>query len=57
MSCSVGHTRLGSDIAVAVAQAGSYSFDLTLTLGTSICHRCSLKKGKKKKASRDVSLP
>ena len=34
----------GSGIAVAVAQAGSYSSDLTLSLGTSICCGCGLKK-------------
>ena len=40
-------TQLGSRVAVAVAS--SYSPDWTLSLGTSICSRCSLKKIKKKK--------
>ena len=40
-------TWLGSLIAVAVA--GSYSSNWTPSLGTSICHRCSPKKAKKKK--------
>ena len=30
-------TRLGSCVAVALAQAGGYSSDLTPSLGTSIC--------------------
>ena len=52
MSCSVGR-RCGSDpvllaVAVAVAQAGSYSSDLTPSLGTSICHGCGPKMTKKK---------
>ena len=34
------------DAAVAVAQAGNYSSDLTPGLGTSICHGCSPKKRK-----------
>ena len=36
--------QLGSGVAVAVA--GSCSSDLTLSLGTSICHRCGCKKKK-----------
>ena len=36
--------RLRSGMAVAVAQAGGYSFNLTLSLGNSICLRCSPKK-------------
>ena len=40
---------LGSGFAVAVAQAGSYSSDLTPSLGTSICCTCSPKKQTKKK--------
>ena len=40
--------RLRSCIAVAVAVAGSCSSDLTPSLGTSICRRCSPKKKKKK---------
>ena len=44
-------TRLGSDVAVAVAvvEAGSYSSNSTPSLGTSICRRCGPKKQKKKK--------
>ena len=34
MSCGVGHRRT-SDLAVAVAKAGSYSSDSTPSLGTS----------------------
>jgi len=41
--------RLGSGVAVAVAVAGNYSFDLTPSLETYICCRCSPKKTKKKK--------
>ena len=41
-------TRRGSGIAVAVGWAGSDNSDLTPSLGTSICHRCSPKKTKKK---------
>ena len=50
---------LGSRIAVAVAQAGSYSSDLTPSPGTSVCHGCSPRKGqktKKKKKSAFLSL-
>ena len=36
--------QLRSCIVVAVVQAGSCSSDLTLSLGTSICHGCSPKK-------------
>ena len=39
--------RLGSCIAMAV-QNGSCSSDLTSSLGTSVCHKCSSKKKKKK---------
>ena len=42
-------TWLGSRIAVAVAQAGSCSSDLTPSLETSICCRYDPKKTKKKK--------
>ena len=55
MSCGVGQRR-GSDpellmwltacVAVALVQAGSYSPDWTLSLGTSICCECSPKKNK-----------
>ena len=44
-------TQLGSGIAVAVAEGGSYSSDSTPSLGTSLCHRCSPKKKKKRKQS------
>ena len=40
-------TLLGSRVAVALAQAGGYSSGLTLSLGTSICHRSGPRKGKK----------
>ena len=42
-------TRLRSRIAVAVVYAGSYSSNVTPSLGTSIWCRCDLKKKKKKK--------
>ena len=42
-------TQLGFSVAVAVAQAGSYSSDSTRSLGTSICHWCSPKKTKEKR--------
>ena len=45
-------TRLGSGIAVAVAVAGSYSSDLTRSLGTSICRRCSPKKTTKQNKTK-----
>ena len=56
MSCGVGH-RHGSDPmllrlwhrAAAVAKGCSCSSDVTPSLGTSICHRHSPKKTKKKK--------
>ena len=41
-------TRLGSGVAVAVVEAGSYSSDWTPSLGTSICRGCSPKKQNKK---------
>jgi len=37
-------TLFRSGVSVAVAKAGSCSSDLTPSLGTSICHRCSPKK-------------
>ena len=40
-------------IAVALVQAGSYSSDLTLSLGTSICCGCGPKKKKKKKKKKE----
>ena len=39
--------RLGSCIAVTVAQVGGYSSDQTPSLGTSTCHGSSSEKGKK----------
>ena len=42
-------TRLGSRVAVAVVQDGSYSSDLTPSLGTSICHGNGPRKGRKTK--------
>ena len=41
--------QLGSCTAVAVVLDSSYSSDLTLNLGTSICPGCGQKKKKKKK--------
>ena len=40
--------RLRFHVAVAVAEAGSYTSDLTRSLGTSISRRCGPKKQKKK---------
>ena len=40
--------RLRSDVVVAVVKASNSSCDSTPSLGTSICHRCSPKRGKKK---------
>ena len=45
-------TKLGSGIAVAAVQAGSYSSDSTPSLGTSICRGFSPKKTLKKKKRR-----
>ena len=42
--------QLRSCVAMAVAQAGSFSSDLTPSLGTTICHLCGPKKIKKKKS-------
>lgn len=44
--------HLGSGLAVAVAQIGSYSSKSTLSLGTSTCHWCGPKKRKKKKKKK-----
>ena len=44
----MSQTRLGSDVAVAVVKASSYSSDLTPTLGTSICRGCGPEKKKRK---------
>ena len=41
--------QLGSGVAVALAQAGSYSSDLTPNPGTFTCCKCGPKKPKKKK--------
>ena len=46
--------RLESGVAVAVVQAGSYSFYLTPSLGTPICCGCGPKKAKKKKVVRKI---
>ena len=43
-------TRLGSRIAVALAEAGGYSSDWTPSLGNSICRGSSPRKDKKKNA-------
>ena len=45
-------TRLRSGVAVAVAQASSYSSDSTPSLGTSICHKCGPKKKKERKTRK-----
>ena len=42
-------TQLGSQVAVPVVWAGSYSSDSTPSLGSSICRRCGPQKPKKKK--------
>ena len=39
--------QVGSGVAVAVAEASSYSFDSTPSLRTSICHGYGPKKDKK----------
>jgi len=41
--------RTGSGVAVAVVQASSYSSEWIPSMGTSICHRRSTKKTKKKR--------
>ena len=45
-------TWLGSDVAVAVVEAHSYSSNWTPSLGTSTCLGCSPKKQKKKKKKK-----
>ena len=40
--CRELHVLLPSEVAGALAQAGSYGSDLTPSLGTSTCLRCSL---------------
>ena len=49
--------RLGSGIAVAVAQAGSCSFDPTPSLGTSIDMGVPLKRPKKTKKTTTKNFP
>ena len=39
--------QLGSGIAVVMVEAGSYSSNSTLSLGTSMCLRCGPKKKRK----------
>ena len=38
----------------AVAVAGSYSSDSTPSLGSSICHRCGLKKAKRREKRNEA---
>ena len=45
-------TRLGSWVAVALAQTDNYSSDLTPSLGTSIWHGCGPKKDKGPKKNK-----
>ena len=49
-------TWLGSLVAVALAQAGGYSSDLTAFLGTSISHVCGPKKTKTKQKNKKPKL-
>ena len=53
MSCSAGQKQLRSCVAIAVAQAGSYSSDLTTSRETSTCCKCSSKKTKKKEKKKE----
>ena len=48
--------QLGPGVAAAVAQARSWNSDSTPSLGTSMCHRCGLKKKKIKKNNTNVLL-
>ena len=48
--------RLGSSVAAAVAWVGSYSYDSTPSIGTTICHRGSSKKKKKKKKRENPAI-
>ena len=50
MNCGVGH-RCGSDpkLLWLLVQPGGYSSNSTPSLGTSVCHSCSLRKEQKKK--------
>ena len=45
-------TWLGSSVGCGCGVGRSHSCDLTLSLGTSICHRCGPKKQKRKKSGR-----
>ena len=45
---------LGCRVAVALAQAGGYSSDLTPSLGISTCHWCSPRKGKMTKKKKNA---
>ena len=47
---------LRSSVAVAVMQAGSYSFNSASSLETSICHTCSSKENKTKKTNQKKPL-
>ena len=51
MSCGIGHRTLLRS-GVAMVKAGSGSSHLTPSLGISLCHRCTPKKGKNKKKER-----
>ena len=50
------HMRLGSSIAVAVAQASTFSSNSTPSLGTFICHGHGPKKTKKKNSTKNHSV-
>ena len=53
VSCGVGSQMwLQSCVAVAVAEAGSGSSDVTPSLGTSMSHMCIPKKKKKKEKKK-----
>ena len=49
--------RLGSCIAVVVAQAGSCSSDLTPSLGISVCCGCGPKMQKEEERKKKTSIP
>ena len=49
-------TQLGSDVAVAVVEAGSCSSNWTPSLGTSICHGWVPKKTKTKNKKKDSTI-
>ena len=48
--------QLRSHVAVAVVQAGGYSSDSTLSLGTSICRGVALKRQKKRKRKKESGM-